>query len=302
VGIHSYTARTTDGTVSQPWLITVVNASVKPEIVSVTDSNGVPIPPNSSTPDASVTLVGTAAAESLIEIYDSEVSWGTAPAPGGVWTKSMAGLALGEHRFTAQTTDGQGVSAPWIITRISVDLVIDTSPLILNGLLCRAWTTPPNPPVGAFADRPASGGMPPYRYDTNNYSVATVDSLGRVVSVGNGNATITVTDQVGASASYSVAVSNVRQLFGTGLFSDYISCGAAAIRDGGDLPVMDEWRLVWEAYGPAGSQIATSPCWSDDQEAPSPVLSNIWVFSPHTGQRELRYYTVPTNGFGIRRH
>ncbi|HEX8596788.1 MAG TPA: hypothetical protein VF682_26430 [Pseudomonas sp.] len=136
VGRHSYTAREQGGVESQAWVITVVNAAVKPVIVSVADSKGVAIPPNGNTSDTSVTLAGTAEPNSTVEIDDGTTSWGTAPAPGGTWTKALAGLQLGPHSMTAVT--GADVSDPWPFTVMAevqpvITTVSDSSGEVVDG-------------------------------------------------------------------------------------------------------------------------------------------------------------------------
>ncbi len=72
---------------------------------------------------------------------------------------------------------------------------------------------PPKMPAAsanAVFNRGASGGVPPYSYQSNNSAVATVDQSGRVVAAGNGTAQITVTDSAGNRASYAISFSGVR--------------------------------------------------------------------------------------------
>jgi hypothetical protein len=125
LGPHSFTVHAPGGAESQPWVITVVNAAVKPTIDSVVDSQGVPIPPNSDTSDTTVTLAGTAEPGSTVEIDDGTTSWGTAPATGGAWTKTLAGLPLGLHSMTAIT--GEDVSDPWAFT-----VMVEVQPTITS--------------------------------------------------------------------------------------------------------------------------------------------------------------------------
>jgi len=111
--------------VSLPWVITVVNAAVKPVIVTIENSTGMAIPPGSNTFATSVTLSGTAEPDATVEIDDGTTSWGTAPAPGGAWTKTLAGLPLGAHSMTALT--GADISDPWPFT-----VIIEVQPTITS--------------------------------------------------------------------------------------------------------------------------------------------------------------------------
>ncbi|HEX8540657.1 MAG TPA: hypothetical protein VF671_03035 [Pseudomonas sp.] len=132
LGAHSFTARAADGTVSVPWVVTVVNAAVKPTIDSIVDSKGVPIPSGSNTSDTNVTLAGTAESGSTVEIKDGATPWGTALADGGTWTKTLAGLPLGLHSMTAVT--GADVSDLWPFTVIVAVKPVITSVKGGNGV------------------------------------------------------------------------------------------------------------------------------------------------------------------------
>lgn len=109
---------------------------------------------------------------------------------------------------------GESPTLPLTIKEVS-ELIIDTSPLRLDGLNISIdgtglpWERTGGNPVDTSAKRPASGGVPPYTYKSSNSTIVSVDGLGTVVSEGNGPATITVTDKVGQSKSYSVTVTNV---------------------------------------------------------------------------------------------
>jgi len=119
-GAHSFTVRASDGALSAAWVITVGSAAVKPTIVSIVDSKGVPIPPESSTSDTSVALSGTAEPGSTVEIKDGATPWGTALATGGAWTKELAGLPLGLRSMTAVT--GGEASDSWRFTIGNADV------------------------------------------------------------------------------------------------------------------------------------------------------------------------------------
>ncbi|MBC3270166.1 Ig-like domain-containing protein [Pseudomonas sp. SWRI81] len=94
-------------------------------------------------------------------------------------------------------------------------LQVDTSLLTLNGIMvrsnyCRNFTGVDA--IGNSAVRQPSGGIPPYRYTSSNTRIAAVDAQGKVTGMGNGSATIRITDQSNAQVSYSVAISNVYDL------------------------------------------------------------------------------------------
>ncbi|WP_259037820.1 Ig-like domain-containing protein, partial [Pseudomonas lactis] len=69
---------------------------------------------------------------------------------------------------------------------------------------------PANPPAAAVYTQSATGGVRPYRYSSADKNVATVDELtGRVVAAGKGTTKITVTDNVGTTASYTLTISGL---------------------------------------------------------------------------------------------
>ncbi|MDD2049745.1 Ig-like domain-containing protein [Pseudomonas putida] len=63
---------------------------------------------------------------------------------------------------------------------------------------------------GGSYQRQATGGVPPYAYQSSNLQVATVDQTGFVVAGANGASVITVFDANGDQASYTVTFSGVR--------------------------------------------------------------------------------------------
>ncbi|WP_122663891.1 hypothetical protein [Pseudomonas viridiflava] len=299
LGQHAFTVRDGPGGVDSPeWVVTVSVAAAQPTIDEVVDSSGISIPHDSSTSDPSITLSGTAEPDAVIEIDDEGASWGATPAPNGLWSKPLTGLQPGRHEFVAKAVNSQATSAPWVVTYVFEQLVIDTSPAVLNGVLYHAWTAPPFPPAGTYTDRPASGGVPPYSYTSANPAIATVDERGRVISAGNGLTTITVADSADSTATFTAIVSNVYQFFGAGLRTNHIQA-SYAVRDlGGYLPSVAEYRLFRAAYGDEAGQLTPLNCWTRDQ-APGPDLTSCWSFVPSNGQEQLIRWESPGDAFGI---
>jgi hypothetical protein len=92
-------------------------AAVRPAIISVTDASNTPIPNGGSTSDTSITLSGTAEANSVVVIYDGPAFKGSASVvSAGTWAMSISNLAAETHRFTARTADGTLISDEWVIT------------------------------------------------------------------------------------------------------------------------------------------------------------------------------------------
>lgn len=190
---------------------------VKPTIESAKDSKGGDIAQNGTTTDTTITLTGTASKGQSVKILDGTTDHGDAiaDASSGVWTKTITGLSLKAHSFTAKALYGtEQISGAWALTVVS-RLVVDTTPLLLNGLNIsmgftgNMWPRSGNDPTGTSATRAATGGVPPYTYESSDSSIASVDGKGTVRSEGNGLATIIAKDSSGQSITYNVTTSNV---------------------------------------------------------------------------------------------
>ncbi|WP_196304785.1 Ig-like domain-containing protein, partial [Pseudomonas fluorescens] len=187
---------------------------VTPTIASVKDPQGTEIPNGGTTTSTTVTLSGKASTSQRVEIFDGTTSKGTADVnANGDWTKTLTGLAVAALSFTAKGLYGspQPVSPARTLT-VREALVVDPSPMILNGLALKthlAWTRSTAPSWGNNAQRQPTKGTPPMAYVTSNPRIATVDNVGTVIGEANGNAQITITDAAGEQATYEVRVSNV---------------------------------------------------------------------------------------------
>ncbi len=112
-GAHSLTATATDaagntGTASAALNVTVdTTAPVAPSIASFsTDSGTVG---DHITNDNTLTLTGTAEANSTVKVFDGATLLGSVTASGtGAWTYTTAALANGAHSLTATATDAAG--------------------------------------------------------------------------------------------------------------------------------------------------------------------------------------------------
>jgi len=137
------------------------------------------------------------------------------------------------------------------LATVAPDLVFDTTPATLAG---KIYLIPGYPDVlPAFADgttlqRIASGGQPPYTYRSSNTLVAVVDGNGLASVRGNGTATISVTDSLGASASYALTVTGVIHCLALGK-GKFGQVATAAAGQGGRLPSIQELKEIAAAYG-----------------------------------------------------
>src|SRR5690606_13976445 len=87
-----------------------------------------------------LTLTGTAAANSVVKVYDGATLLGSVTAnASGAWSFATATLADGAHAFTATATDVAGnVSGSSSALNVTVDTVAPSAPLIKT-LAPTAW-------------------------------------------------------------------------------------------------------------------------------------------------------------------
>ncbi|MEE3505155.1 hypothetical protein QN399_02565 [Pseudomonas sp. 10C3] len=172
-------------------------------------------------------------------------------------------------------------------------LIIDTSELVLIARHLRAAATPKFPPAGAFAQRVASGGVAPYRYESSAPTIAEVDATGRVISVSNGAAAIIVTDSAGQRVSYNVKTSNVLT-FVYFIFHTYTEAMKPVNSAGAHMPSLADWNTLRANYGgdPGLSYEAgrDSRAWAADVAG----LGKRWAIFPRDG----RTLALKDVGFG----
>jgi hypothetical protein len=242
------------------------------------------IPNPGTTVEISVILSGTASAGQGVELFDAGTSKGTYTAnTGGTWTSTAIAVALGAHSFTAKGLYGtEPVSDAWILNVQSPipELVINPSPVTLNAAHHRSHVTPSHPPTGAYVDRAASGGVPPYSYSSSNPAVAELNGA-RVISKSTGSATITVRDAEGQTASYTVNCSNIQMYFGSGTRGNYRNCKSAVESQGGRLPTTDDYNRLRGSYGGGNPQVGD---WRN------------WILDPGGAPLGKKYVINPTNG------
>lgn len=285
--------------ISSPARTFVVAAHIGPTLTSV-KASGVELPDGDSTIATSVALTGQVSPNHEVQIRDNGSPRHTVRANGTTWSTTLS-VGVGGHRITAYAiaTGRESNSRGFTVRSPIPPLTINTSHVSLSAWIFRMEVTPPNPPAGAFVDRGASGGVPPYRYASSNPAVAEVNSsTGRVISKGNGSAQITVWDSVNQTASYSVSTSNVYRIFGTGIFGSYPSCSQRAAQMGGRIPSLAEWQSYVNIYQGIGAERRW--CWAADRAG----LKTQWAFYPATGAAQpiwdWAFNRQSADGFGIR--
>jgi hypothetical protein len=278
LGRHIFTARTIDGSlISQPWVVTLVIAAVKPVITRVTGASG-EVSIGGITRDSTLTLHGTSSNAASVEILDSGTPQEPVQASSGEWQAELRELALGAHVFTAQS-DGL-TSEPWplVIEQAYPPLIIDQTPLVLGGLV-RTLAVPSSPPPGSYGQRWPSSGVPPYTYSNPDGRVDAQNN-GLIISRRNGAGTVTVTDSVGQTTSFPVQVSGVLELDGWNGTNIFRICSQNAANYGGRLPSIEEWHALRGAYSNA------------------PVFENSYVaaWSSSSAGGIQKHCIVPTTG------
>ncbi len=128
-GAHSLTATATDaagntGAASAALSVTIdTTAPVAPSIASFsTDSGTVG---DGITNDNTLTLTGTAEANSTVKVFDGATLLGSVAADGtGAWTYTTAALANGAHSLTATATDAAGNTG---VASAALSVTVDTT-------------------------------------------------------------------------------------------------------------------------------------------------------------------------------
>ena len=137
-GAHSLTATATDAAgntsaASTALAVTIdTTAPVAPTVASFSTDSGVV--GDHITNDSTLTLTGTAEANSTVKVYDGASLLGTASANGsGAWNYTTAVLANGAHSLTATATDAVGnTSAASTALAVTVDTLAPSSPVIVS--------------------------------------------------------------------------------------------------------------------------------------------------------------------------
>jgi len=136
--VHNLTATATDvagniGTASSALAVTVDTvAPVAPTIASFSTDSGVV--GDHITNDSTLTLTGSAEANSTVKIYDGAALLGSATANGsGAWTYTTAALSNGAHNLTATATDAAGnTGVASSATAVTIDTVAPVAPSIAS--------------------------------------------------------------------------------------------------------------------------------------------------------------------------
>jgi hypothetical protein len=232
------------------------NFTIKPHdaitLTSISHSGG-ELAEGGRTYDSSVTLKGRFTPLYDVQVYDNGGGKQIVPTgQNGAWTTSLA-IETGQHAVYVKALSTNQQSNTRNFRRDPIPpLHIDTSTAYLSGYMVRHTSKPvTNPPAGAYLTRRASGGIPPYRYSTDNPAYLQVDvSTGRVIGVRNGGARVIVTDSRGSTASYSVSVQNVWYIANYGGGRHNLATMSATVNNaGGQFPAIGDYNNLRSVYG-----------------------------------------------------
>lgn len=277
----AYHVKRTNGTDQpSPVLNLLVTAGLsnleKPLVAGVVDNLLAP----ESVPDYGVTVtvpryVGIAAGDSIVVKWAGAAAHATEPQR----VETPAPLDFTVPKSVAVASANSAVSVTYEVTRgaltvasnanqfsvgaVGPALTIDRSELVLSARIFRHDKVPSNPPAGAFAERVASGGQPPYTYSVDHPVVNIDEASGRVVSLKSGSGVVTATDSAGNAVSYPINVSGVVRLFSAGGYNTFTQSNRAVANEGGAVPTLDAWKELRRNYGDA-AHMEDGFCWASD--------------------------------------
>jgi parallel beta-helix repeat protein len=135
-GSHSFTSKATDAAgnvsvASAALAVAIPSATAAPTIASFSTDSGVV--GDHITNDNTLTLTGTAVANSTVTVFDGTKQLGTATANNsGAWTFTTATLADGSHSFTATDRSSGLTSAASTALAVTVDTHAPSAPVLVN--------------------------------------------------------------------------------------------------------------------------------------------------------------------------
>ncbi|MHC8344781.1 Ig-like domain-containing protein [Pseudomonas sp. RT6P73] len=163
------------------------------------------------------------------------------------WLKTLKGgsdvTITFKVNFDKVANEPTAVAFPLCIYRVRTlpAFELDQTPMILKGINVFIagtglnWQPTDHEPAGTAMTRTPTSGTSPFTYLSTYPNIATVDSNGRVRSVGNGSATIKVSNHEGTK-SYQVTVSEVYRCLYTPIPQDYESYARWVTDVQGDIP------------------------------------------------------------------
>lgn len=325
----SYSVQRGNRTLSSEMLLVKVGATglehlPKPTVAGLDASNTL-IPEN--VPDTGVVVTvprydGIDHQDSIIVKWEGREHYVTEP---------MFPHHVGDIQFTvpkaiAVGSAGEDVKVKYAVTRDSAAPVESSSTdfrvqplasplsiggghaLLLNGYVVFEGRPPANPPANAVFTQPAKGGKKPYVYTSSNVNVAWVDQAGKVKAAGNGATTITVTDALGAKASYQLKTSGARVFVGfKNERRDFHGYQNFCAQQGVNSMNANDFKQLRAVYVAEDASVGHLLGWGNgwgwwtNERVSSGTLGNSRSFNLDKGSVDLVSNNFKLNCFGIRR-
>ncbi|MEB0123674.1 hypothetical protein QN391_23755 [Pseudomonas sp. CCI1.2] len=325
----SYTVERGNQTLFSDVLIVKVGAPgltllPKPTVAGVDSDNNL-IPEN--VPDSGVQVsvpryTGIDGKDSIIVKWVGGSSHTTAPQDAGeagaITFTVPKSVAVGSAGTSAGVTYNvtRGVAAPVESTATTFQVQALAPPLNLGadyalalaGYVVFEGRPPANPPISAIYTRAATGGQPPYQYQSSDPRVALVDQDGKVTAAGNGVTAITATDALGATASYQLTTSGARVFVGfPDVRKDFYGYRAFCDQQGVHSMNANDFkqlRAVYAGESPAVGQLFgwnNGWGWWTNEQVSSGSLGNSRAFNLDSGSVDLVSNNFQLNCFGIKK-
>ena len=325
----SYIITRTNGTdQASPVLSLLVTAGLSnleaPLVAGVINNVLVP----ESVPDYGVTVTspsyaGITAGDSIVVKWAGVAAHSTpaqtvaAPGPLDFLVPKSVALASagGAVAVTYEVTRG---NAPAVVSQANGFTVQALAPpmdfgvahaIAVPGYIVAEGRPPLSPPAAAVYTRVATGGTPPYTYQSSNLACALISDNGTVTVAGNGVSVLTATDSLGNSAQYSLTTSGATVFFlldkTRRAMDAYLNVCA---QQNAHALSRAHFRQLYAAYSGESPAVGTlldwmPDCWTSEQVKPGSTspLRNAYVYNLDTAQEAINIYNIPHGCIGIRK-
>ncbi|MFM9384705.1 Ig-like domain-containing protein [Pseudomonas sp. UV AK001] len=273
-------------------------ALIVPTIVNVNENTatGKPVANAGTTTATTLVISGKLSPGQQGELYDGS---GASAKPLGKVTANPAGdysrtitVAQGAHRFYIHSLYHPGTvySNVWTLTVVTALNPGANKTLNLTDFIVAEGRPPAYFPASAIYTQPATGGVQPITYHSQNTAIATVTPQGGTVTCrANGTTQIVATDARGATASYTLTVRGIKTLLrnDTALRS-WTDGHNHCIARGGRLPSYSELVAFYVIYARENKDVAVLLGWPNIQSHPH-IWFGVWL----NGQNGI-YHAVLT--------
>lgn len=120
---------------------------------------------------------------------------------------------------------------------------------------------PVSVPAFARLSREAKFGTAPYRYESTDPTLASVDSAGNVTFLGSGTVQISATDNRNETRSFTLTIRGLKRMFFVSPSADFAGAAAACAAAGLDVPTIDDLKAFWVTYFESSGPVAIYMGW-----------------------------------------